>query len=101
MKAVIVARVSTEEQKEAGSSLPEQIDRMESYCKRKGFPIIQSYSFDESAYGTKRDEFDKILELISKSKKARNLLRQSRPPLSQHLRQARPPSLRKGGRWAD
>ncbi len=68
MKAVIVARVSTEEQKEAGSSLPAQIDRMESYCKRKGFPIIQSYSFDESAYGTKRDEFDKILELIGKSK---------------------------------
>jgi hypothetical protein len=68
MKAVILARVSTEEQKEAGSSLPAQIDRLESYCKRKGFQIIQSYSFDESAYGTKRDEFDKILDLIGKSK---------------------------------
>ena len=68
MKAVILARVSTEEQKEAGSSLPAQIDRLKTYCQRKGFQIIQSYSFDESAYKTKRDEFDKILDLIGKTK---------------------------------
>ncbi|MEQ1500421.1 MAG: recombinase family protein, partial [Parcubacteria group bacterium] len=62
MKALILARVSTEEQKEAGNSLPAQVDRLKSYCTKKGFEVIQSFSFDESAYKIKRDEFDKILD---------------------------------------
>jgi DNA invertase Pin-like site-specific DNA recombinase len=37
MKAINVSRVSTEEQKEAGNSLPAQIERMKSYCKRNIF----------------------------------------------------------------
>ena len=36
MKAVIIARVSTEEQKEAGNSLPAQVARLESYCEGEG-----------------------------------------------------------------
>lgn len=56
MRAVILARVSTEEQKEAGNSLPAQIHRLEEYCKRKGFDIVETFSFDESAYKDKRDE---------------------------------------------
>jgi DNA invertase Pin-like site-specific DNA recombinase len=35
MKAVILARVSTEEQKEAGNSLPAQQERLLSYVKKK------------------------------------------------------------------
>jgi site-specific DNA recombinase len=66
MKAIILARVSTEEQKEAGNSLPAQIGRLERYCERKAFEVLKKYSFDESAYKTKRDDFDKILEDISK-----------------------------------
>src|SRR3989338_3770225 len=68
MKAIILARVSTEEQKDAGNSLPAQIVRMEEYCKRKGFDIAETFSFDESAYKTKRDEFDKILEYLKTNK---------------------------------
>lgn len=68
MKAIILARVSTEEQKEAGNSLPAQIERMEKYCNRIGLKVIKKYSFDESAYKIKRDEFDKILEDIENSK---------------------------------
>ncbi|MEX2410874.1 MAG: recombinase family protein [Candidatus Paceibacterota bacterium] len=68
MKAIILARVSTEEQREAGNSLPAQIARMESYCKSKGLNIIKRYSFNESAYKTNRDEFDKALDLIKESK---------------------------------
>jgi DNA invertase Pin-like site-specific DNA recombinase len=63
MKAIILARVSTEEQREAGNSLPAQVKRLEDYCARKAFKIIKKYSFDESAYKNKRDEFDKILSL--------------------------------------
>ena len=66
MKAIILARVSTEEQRDAGNSLPSQTRRMEDYCARKEFEVIESYSFDESAYKEKRDEFDKLLEKINK-----------------------------------
>jgi len=64
MKAIIIARVSTEEQKDAGNSLPAQIVRLESYCERKGFQIIKKFSFDESAYKNNREEFDRILDYI-------------------------------------
>ena len=67
MKAAILARVSTEEQRDAGNSLPAQIERMNAYCKRNGFEIVETFSFDESAYKTKRDEFDKILEFLEET----------------------------------
>lgn len=58
MKAIIIARVSTEEQKEAGNSLPAQIARLKSCSERKSFKIIKKFSFDESAYKNDRAEFD-------------------------------------------
>lgn len=67
MKAIILARVSTEEQREAGNSLPAQIERLKSYCVRKDLQIAETYSFDESAYKTKRDEFDKVLEYLAEN----------------------------------
>lgn len=68
MKAIILARVSTEEQKEAGNSLPAQIERLENYCKRKGFDVIKSFSFDESAYKSQRNDFEKIIAEIKSQK---------------------------------
>ena len=64
MKAILIARVSTEEQKEAGNSLPAQVARLERYCENKGFEIQHICSFDESAYKTNREEFDQIINLI-------------------------------------
>jgi site-specific DNA recombinase len=64
VKAIIIARVSTEEQKDAGLSLPAQIARLEKYCQSKGFEIIKTCSFDESAYKNQRDEFDLIIDFI-------------------------------------
>lgn len=64
MKAILIARVSTEEQKEAGLSLPAQIARLERYCQSKGFEIIHTFSFDESAYTDNRAEFDQIVNLV-------------------------------------
>ena len=63
-----VARVSTEEQKEAGNSLPAQVARLERYCKNRGFEIIQTCSFDESAYCNNRSEFDTIIDLVLNQK---------------------------------
>lgn len=67
MKAVNVARVSTEEQKEAGNSLPAQSRRIQDYCDKKGFKTAKCFSFDESAYKEKRDEFDKLLEFVEEA----------------------------------
>lgn len=64
MKAIIIARVSTEEQKEAGNSLPAQISRMERYCSINKLEILKAFSFDESAYKTKREDFDVILDFV-------------------------------------
>ena len=68
MKAIVLARVSTEEQKEAGNSLPAQVERLKSYCQRKGLEVAKTFSFDESAYRNKRDEFDKVLDYLKTSK---------------------------------
>ena len=64
MKAILIARVSTEEQKEAGNSLPAQVARLERYCQNKGFEVQHICSFDESAYKTNREEFDQIINII-------------------------------------
>ncbi len=64
MKAILIARVSTEEQREAGNSLPAQVVRLEQYCQRRGFEILEVCSFDESAYCNNRTEFDAIIDLI-------------------------------------
>ena len=64
MKAILIARVSTEEQREAGNSLPAQVVRLERYCQNKNFTILQICSFDESAYTDQRDEFDRIIDFI-------------------------------------
>jgi len=68
MKAILIARVSTEEQKEAGNSLPAQVARLERYCKNKGFEILKICSFDESAYKDQREEFDHIIDFILEQK---------------------------------
>jgi len=59
MKAIILAKVSTEEQKKAGNSLPAQIERLESYCKRKGFEKVVAC-------------FDKVFLKVLNLKKKRN-----------------------------
>ena len=68
MKAILIARVSTEEQREAGNSLPAQVARLEQYCQNKGFEVMQICSFDESAYTNDRSEFDRIIDLILSQK---------------------------------
>lgn len=71
MKAILIARVSTEEQKEAGNSLPAQEHRIEQYFKRNDHEIIKRFSFDESAYKSKRDDFDQIIEFVEEFQKKR------------------------------
>ena len=69
MKAILIARVSTEEQREAGNSLPAQVTRLEKYCQNKSFTIIKTCSFDESAYTNDRSEFDRIIRFYFRAKR--------------------------------
>ena len=64
MKAILIARVSTEDQREAGNSLPAQMARLEKYCQNKSLDVIKSFSFDESAYTNDRGEFDNIFDFV-------------------------------------
>lgn len=68
MKAILIARVSTEEQRDAGNSLPAQVVRLERYCQSKNFTILQTCSFDESAYSIDREKFDQIIDFILEQK---------------------------------
>lgn len=63
-KSITIARVSTEEQKEANNSLPAQLHRLKNYCQKKGFEVVKEFSFDESAYKDKRSDFDSILDFV-------------------------------------
>jgi site-specific DNA recombinase len=67
MKAIILARVSTEEQREAGNSLPSQLMRLEKYCHDKGFNVVKKIQFDESAWKNNRKEFIEVIKSIKKA----------------------------------
>ncbi len=69
MKAVLLARVSTEEQKEAGNSLPAQVFRLKNYIeKNPKLTLEKEFTFDESAYKESRAKFDDVVEFIEKQK---------------------------------
>ncbi len=61
MKSIIIARVGTDEQKEAGISFPAEVERLKKYYQTKGCEILKEFSFDESNYKTKRNDFDSLL----------------------------------------
>lgn len=67
MKAIILARVSTKEQ-EDGQSIPAQIRRLTEYAEKKQLEVLQVFQITESSTKESRKEFEKIIELISKSK---------------------------------
>ena len=63
MKAVNLARVSTQEQEE-GHSINAQIDRLVRYCERKNLQIIKTFEIIESSTSGERREFNKMLEFV-------------------------------------
>ena len=73
--AGIYIRVSTENQAREGFSLPEQKERLEAYCKFKGF-VIKDYYTDadiSAKTGNYRPEFERLKEDI-KSKKINTII---------------------------
>jgi len=69
MRAYILARVSTEEQKEAGNSLPAQQRRLREYIDRNDrLSLDKEFIFDESAFKEHRKEFQKVVDDILSQK---------------------------------
>lgn len=68
MKAIIFARVSTEDQKKEGYSIPAQITKMREYATHKGFEIIKECEVDESSTIDNRKRLNEVIELIRISK---------------------------------
>lgn len=67
MKAILLARVSSEEQ-ENTQSIPAQVDRLQDYAKRKGFTQVETHQITESSTKDTRRKFEKIIETIKHSK---------------------------------
>ena len=68
--AGLYMRVSTEDQVNEGFSLPEQKERLEAYCKLKGYEIGDYYTDEgiSAKKGNKRPEFERLQEDIKTKK---------------------------------
>ena len=61
-KAVIMCRVSTDEQAQKGYSLSVQLESMTRYCKHNDIEILKIYKEDHSAKNFNRPEFKRFLQ---------------------------------------
>ncbi|MBL8676697.1 MAG: recombinase family protein, partial [Alphaproteobacteria bacterium] len=68
MKAIILARVSSEEQITDGLSIPAQLQKARSYALTKGLTIQSEHQFDESSLKDHRAKFERVIEEIQTSK---------------------------------
>jgi len=66
-QAIILARVSTEDQLNEGLSIPAQLEKARLYAQRKEFEILSEHQFDESSLKDQRTKFNKVIEEIKKS----------------------------------
>lgn len=74
-KAYLYVRVSTDEQKKRGYSLPEQEDRLLKYCEYHNIEVKGIYREDFSAKTFNRPEWKKLIAVVkSKSKEDKNIL---------------------------
>ena len=60
-------RVSTEDQAREGFSLPEQRERLETFCKFKGYEIIDYYQDAgiSAKTGNLRPEFERLKKILN------------------------------------
>jgi site-specific DNA recombinase len=67
--AYLYVRVSTDEQKRKGYSLPEQEDRLLRHCEFNNIEVLGIYREDYSAKNFKRPEWTKLLNVVKNRKK--------------------------------
>ena len=66
-QAIILARVSTEDQLNEGLSIPAQLEKARLYAQRKEYEILSEHHFDESSLKDQRTKFNNVIEEIKKS----------------------------------
>src|SRR3546814_13279985 len=66
--AYLYVRVSTDEQKRKGYSLPEQEDRLLKYCESNNILVKGIYREDFSAKNFNRPEWKKLISVIKKER---------------------------------
>jgi DNA invertase Pin-like site-specific DNA recombinase len=76
MKAILLARVSSEEQ-ELGNSIPAQVHKMQEYAEHKGLQILEVQEITESSSIDTRKKFDLIIKTIQASKEPIALVQRS------------------------
>ncbi len=73
--AYLYVRVSTDEQKKKGYSLPEQEDRLLKYCHYNSIKVLGIYREDYSAKDFNRPEWKKLLAIVKqKPREDKNIL---------------------------
>lgn len=73
MNAVILARVSTQEQEE-GHSIDAQIKRLQEYAEKKDLKVIRTCRIIESSTRGERKEFKEMIEFIKSQKETTALI---------------------------
>ncbi|MDR1327478.1 MAG: recombinase family protein [Heliobacteriaceae bacterium] len=68
MKAVIYARVSSDEQQKEGFSIPAQIELLENYAKRNNIEVVKVYEEAQTAKQAGRVKFNEMLNFLHASK---------------------------------
>ena len=67
IKAVIYARVSSEEQKKEGFSIPAQLDLLRTYAKEHHIEIVREFTEAETAKQAGRHQFNEMLKFLKKN----------------------------------
>ena len=73
-KAVIYARVSSNEQERDGFSIPAQLDLLKDYAKKNNFEIVKIYEESQTAKKAGRIKFNEMLQFLKSSKDVKTIL---------------------------
>lgn len=74
IKAVIYARVSSEEQKKEGFSIEAQLDLLYEYANKNNIEVVKEFTEAETAKQTGRHQFAEMLKFLKKSKDVNAIL---------------------------
>lgn len=74
MKAVIYARVSSDEQQKEGFSIPAQIDLLKNYAKKNNIEVVKIYEESQTAKQAGRAKFNEMLSFLHASKDINTIL---------------------------
>lgn len=73
-KAIIYARVSSDEQKKEGFSIPAQIDLLKNYAKKNNIEVVKVYEESQTAKQAGRVKFNEMIKFLDSSKDIKTIL---------------------------